>query len=487
MKKDTQLLLALAAGLSPDHKLVQTAENSHRLSSSFLKHAKLTKEDIFNTAESGTSFFNTAETWKIMPRLLRHLIDQGETITASDFTKKIDGGNTLLGYAEKFGTFSELFDPEVWQNNLDEMEKLWFEMQPKYRRTCDFWGYYQQAAALSGAEVRESVYKKASLNVDEAVKTITTGSVHRLDATLKQHGSAFSKQDLFLLDSEGKTPTASKDLLGNMDGILNVLKTNNEQITYQDMVRKRGDNPSLFEMAVQNVQISAAFTSQIWRGQMADMMALWEQVPEEKQKAVDIHSLLTDLEDHEFSHLVDLDQSMDRDTLTSSISVSSQYSKEPKSFEICVLGLQKTWHNIWSFDANGDNGLPNIDIEDLRLPHGYFKNSVMHAAVRYGFLEVVIDMVTAKNQWFSVDDLTDKKGGQLNILEMAAKQDKLGLIMDPARWVGSKERRDDMIKTWQRLPKDAQSDYDIDQMLVKLNRLNLRNAARQSATPSMRI
>jgi hypothetical protein len=51
--------------------------------------------------------------------------------------------------------------------------------------------------------------------------------------------------------------------------------------------------------------------------------------------------------------------------------------------------------------------------------------------------------------------------------------------MDPAHYVGSKERRDHMIKLWQALPDEQKKEYDIDNMLTQLNRLNLRHAALQ--------
>lgn len=474
MKKDTQLLLALAAGLELDHKLVTTAANSPALQDQFLASAKLTKEDVFSTAESGVSFFNNKEVWPLMPKLITQLRAQGETITAEDFTRKVDGGNTLIEYAEKFGELRAVFAAENWRDNLDEMEKLWFSTTPRFRKTFDFWPHYHEAAKLSAVKLREGVFAASGIDISEATENLLSGRAHIVDQELKKHGEALSKDDLFLLDVNGKTVTDNPRLWDSFDKIVTILANNGETLSIEDMKRERAGNPSLLESAVQKVRVASLFTKSVWKGQMGDMLSLWQEVPEDKRAAVDMPALLTALEDYEFAHLIDLDNGMSVAQLTSPHRVAVHGGKD---FDIRPLGLQQTWHNIWSLDDTQDNGLPPVGLDELRQPHGYYGLSCMHAAVRYGFAEVVVDMLQAKGEWFSADDLTDKRHEQPSILDLLVQQGKTDLVMDPANWVGSTQKRDDMIKIWQRLPKDTQDGYDIDGMLTTLNRLNLRARA----------
>ena len=494
MKKDTQFLLALASGLKPDHKLLQNMEASSRLREAFLAAAVLTKEDVFSSADSHVSFFNEAEVWPIFPRIVAHLRKNGETITAADFQTKIDGGNSLLSYAEKLGTLKFLFAAENWENNLDEMENLWFSASDNCRKLFDFWPHYHSAAKLSNIDLRESIVSQTGESVNTVMEQILNGHAHVVDKRLKDAGHKLTKGDLFLVDTLGKSLSKDKRLWDHFDGIIQILRNNGERLCLADFERERAGNRSLFDSALQNSRISTIFTSKIWRGRMGEMMALWDKVPDDKRSGVDMTALLTDLEDHEFSHLINLDEDMsiadlvkpqiiatrDNDSTSSTTSIAPPQGEQSTktSFEIRPLGLQAAWHNIWSLDnTSNESGLPPIGLDELRLPHGYFGQSCMFAATRYGFFEIVVDLLRAKNEWFNIDDITNKTGKHPSILDLLIKQEKVDLVMQPKDWTGSKEKRDDMIKLWQTLPKDVQKDYDIDKMLTTLNRLNLRAAA----------
>lgn len=475
MRKETQLKLALAIGLQPDHKLIQSAKNSQNLANEFMESSKFTKE-IFAPSETGVSFFNNAEVWPAMPRIVAALKKSGETIKAYDFLQKRDGGNTLVEYAEKFDAFKYLFAAENWKDNLEEMEKLWFGASERHRRNFDFWAQYHEAAKLSNITLRESVIASAGMEVDAAIEQMLNGHAHIVDSNLKKDGKALSKEDLFLIDSRGRTLSEDKRLWDQFEKLVQILKNNGDKLSLEDFERTRAGNKSLFESAIQNARVTEIFKPSVWKGRIGDMFSLYYRLHDDKKEAVDIQSLVTDLEDYEFSHLVDVENGMDAAALTTAHRVKTSIPIKP-AFNIYPLGLQKTWHNIWSLDTNRQNSLPDIGIEDLRKVHGPLDQTCLHAATRFGFIEVAIDMLKERNEWFAPDDITVRKNDQPSVLDILVKQDKVGLIMDPKHYVGTKERRDHMIKLWQALPDSHKKEYDIDNMLTQLNRLNLRHAA----------
>lgn len=485
MKKETQLKLALAVGLDPKHALVQSATNSPHLAEEFMKNGGFTKE-IFAPAESGVSFFNNKEVWPAMPRIIAALRANGETITADDFLQKRDGGNTMIEYAEKFGALKFLFAPKNWENNLEEMEKLWFGTTERFRKTFDFWSHYHEAAKLSNVTLRESVITSAGLDVNTVMEQILNGHAHIVDSALKKNGNGLSKNDLFLIDSHGKTVSEDKRLWDQFEKIAQIVKNNGETLTLDDFDRSRAGNKSLFESAVQQARVTEIFKPSLWKGRLGEMYSLYYRLHSDRKDAVDIQALVSDLEDYEFSHLVDIDKGMNAAALTTAHMVKTSIPTVP-AFTIYPLGLQKTWHNIWGLDTSRKNSLPDIGIADLRKVHGPLGQTCLHAAARFGFIEVVIDMLKERGEWFAPDDLTVKKNDQPCVLDILAKQNKVALLLDPACYVGTKERRDHMIKIWQSLPDTQKKEHDIDQMLTQLNRLNIRHAAAQRNAPKPKL
>lgn len=485
MKKDKQLLLALICGLDVDHKLMKTAGSAEILSDSLLRQSRLTKDDLFAPSESGQNFFDFREVWPKIPAIIDKIRQSGEPVEAADFAKKLGGDKTILELAEKHEALVYVFHPQIWKNNLPEMEKLWFQTKKINRGNLDFGRLRQNVAQHSGIVLREDRLAQYGISAGLLRTNLREGEAADVDTRLKSRGDRLRKEDIFLIDGDGETVLDNSRTWDHFDKIASILQKNGEQFTAADFKFSRGDGKTPLARAGEFSKLDKVFSPALWKGRIDEMMALWDSVPTGQKSSVKIGAVVSALEDDSFSEMLDVTQDV---TLAGLIKPHHPTLKtlrtEEDDYTVRPLGLQKTWYNIWDVQKALDTRGETIDLDHLRLPHGWFGNSCLHAAANYGFTEVVVDMLRKNGEWFAAEDLLTKKDGQESVLEIITRQDKLGVIMKPELWLG---RAETLIKVWDALPTPKQSQFNMEDMLAKINLLGLRQAARArmgGATPA---
>ncbi|GEM_PF-2935363 len=478
MKKEKQLLLALICGLDMDHKLIKTAGSTEALSDTLLRQSRLTKDDLFEASETGQVFFDHREVWPKLPAIIEKIKETGETIDASDFQKKPAGAGdkTILELAEKHDALVYLFHPRIWKNNLAEMEKLWFFTKKASRTNLDFTKLRQNIARDSGIQLREERLSYLGMPVGTLRTELREGAIEEVDSRLRMRGDRFRKEDLFLIDGDGETVLDNRRTWDSFDKIVATMQKHGDFFTAADLKSSRGDGKSALARAGEFDKLDKVFTPVLWKSRIDEMMALWDSVPLGQKSSVKINTVIAALEDDSFSDMIDPDKDV---TLVGLINPHhpklSTVRSEEGDYTIRPLGLQKTWHHIWDIEKALEARGEHIGLDHLRLPHGWFGQSCLHAAASYGFTEVVVDLLKKNGEWFSADDLLAKKTGHESVLDIISRQDKLDVIMKPELWLG---RADTLIKVWDTLPIAKQNKYDMEDMLSKINLLSLRQAAR---------
>lgn len=484
MKKDKQLLLALICGLDTDHKLMQTAGSAEVLSDALLRQSRLRKEDLFDTPESGENFFDHAEVWSKMPEIIAKIKESGDTIDADDFQKKNGGTSTILELAEKHDALIYLFHPKIWKGNLDEMERLWFFTKPASRTNLDFTKVRQNVASTSGITLRED--KLASFGVPSGLMRthLKEGEIEEVNNTLRAKGDRLRKEDLFLIDGSGETVLDTERTWSHFEKISEVIRGNGENFSRQDFLRSRGEGKTPLVRAAEAEALGKVFSTAIWEGRVDEMMALWDHVSDQHKKMVHIDAIVSILEDKQYSDLVDVDGEITAEFLNTPIRPDiTEIRAIEEPYEIRPLGLQKTWHHFDAvFTALKERG-ETITLDDLRKPHGWHARSCLDAAIGYGFLEVVIDLLKDNDEWFTIEDLTETNDSDHpSLLDTIIKHQKLDKLMAPELWVG---RADGLIQLWEKLPLDIKKDLDMEDTLQKINRMSLRQAVRRQQGPKM--
>jgi len=147
-----------------------------------------------------------------------------------------------------------------WGGSLEELEQSFYSLPKETRDEIDFSTIRKQIAQKQGIELREDVLASVGINpkiVWSAI--IDSWSIKEAGQALletkevfKAKGLKLSKEDLFILDEEGRSLFSHRKNLHafeNFGLIVEILAENNERFTKQDCLFQRGHNPDLLKEA----------------------------------------------------------------------------------------------------------------------------------------------------------------------------------------------------------------------------------------------
>ena len=478
MNKGKQLVIGILAGLGADHDAMKELLTEAETATDLMSGVSIGKCDLLQVYREGKTIFENKNAWANLPKMAELIAEKGERFEVEDFTRAIGGTKTLLKLATENDGVKPLFSPVIWKGRLAEMDQLWFKMEKTERNKHDYTTLKLEVASASGVQLREDRLSEMGMSRTELWNMMRDGKIEEIRAKMEPHGEHLTKEDVFLVDSDGDTIFHTKTAWENFEAIREELARHGEQLEVEDFLFSIGDRDTPLKKAVTHDSLGRIFNEAVWAGRPEKMLELYEAVPEDKRSSIKLREVLSGL--MEASHAADIkiDDGLSIDFLTTPLEQKAMTdSKEASSYSYRPLGTKVVWDDIEKVRGLLKARDERISKEDLNLQCGYGQETCLSSAIRHGHLLEVLEILDENGEGLSLEDLTDSRyEGDESLLDIIGETYQLPILMDPSRWVGQAAG---FSQLWSAVKEGHKSQVDASGTIARINRMSVRSRFQQ--------
>ncbi len=479
MDKKTLLIVGMLLGFEKDHEIYDDLDWNEDTAGALLKAGAIKKEDIFSMAPNGKNFFEYKAAWNNFKKLIKFLKQAGQDVSLSDLRKELKDGKSAIDMAIEADAIDELFLPEIWAGNLEEMEKLWYSIDKKKREGKDFSDYKIAAARHEGITIREDELQTLGIKPSEVHAAIRNGNISEIREKLALYGNSFKMDDAKLCDSDGDHSFYTKSSWGVFEELVEEWEKNGEFPDAEFFQFSRGSQASIVEASFRHDSWHMIFNTKVFAGRPGELMKLYNSLAEDRQESIDIDKISSVIIEELCGDQITIDKNLRLEHLTTPL-YSAENERETKN-PVIGLGLEKIWENMddvrEALAGNGDR----ISLKDLRAACGPSGDNCLVRAARFGHFEDVINVLDDSGEKLQLSDLLAKKDSDgENLLDVIIENDQLSVLLQPELWV---RRVDQLCEVWGNIPEQVQSEQKeaFRAAQTQANRLSLRALQEEQA------
>ncbi|MBU0858438.1 MAG: hypothetical protein KJ667_00740, partial [Alphaproteobacteria bacterium] len=455
MNKGKKLILAVLCGLPVDHKMVKAAVSDPSAAADMLETTKISKADFLTTLGEDDPLFAHEQTWENLPRIAALLKAQGEHFTAQDFMTPLTGVLSPVRYAERTRKLDKLFSPEIWEGRRQELDKVFYSVMKVERDKLNFTEIRRAVAALTGELTPEDRLKTYNLDPSSVRTKIRNGNISELKTDLAKHGDRITKEYVFLLDSAGDNIFEFKDTFEQIDKWLPELEAHGERLGKDDFLFSVGDQKTPLQHAINHSQLPKIFRARIWHGHAAEMLELFEKLPQTERVKVDIQAVLSELKEAEYGPKVVTGKDVTLETLTSVLNEAER--NNGNFFPIHALGFERVWKEMAQIRQTLAEKGQKLTLDHLRQPAGLSGDTVMMLAARGGHFDQVMAIAADAGEVLSVAELTAPGNNGKSLLDVLVTRGEAPSLFKAESWIG---RGQELMTLWDKIPQDKRKDID---------------------------
>ncbi len=471
MNKGKQLLIAVLCEFDQSHEIYRGIVKDSDTARQLMASTNVTKADIFSATLDGKSFFDYRETWDRIDALVKLLRERGEEVYPRDFTKVITGSKTVLQLCEDRNAIDKLFSPFIWKGRMEEMKELWFAVHQNDRRKNDFRVICRKVAEAEGREMREDKIERMGVRQADVRIALNTGDFDSIRSKMAAFGDYLRKEDVLApAEDTGDSLLTPGMPWSHFEKIAAELGRNGEVFTRKDFLARYNNGTTILDRAVQLNELGKVFHPAVWAGRPHEMMELYEVVPADRKKDVNIQQVLSEVVDQAYAAKIKMDGNL---TLSSLSRTFGRVADGRGGFSFRLLGMKSLWQKMDDVRAQLRLRGEKISLSDLRASAGGIEGETcLKAAARHGQFAQVLSILEESGESIGKDDLLYRGAADSQtLLEILVESEQLQLLMKPDLWAG---RAQDLMDVWKHVPIAARDDAQFQKLQSEVNRLSLR-------------
>jgi hypothetical protein len=488
MSREKQLALARVCGAHDAHDMIKDVLDAQVPEGS----AAITAADVFMPLQNGKSLFDYEEAWiniDGIAALVRNT--SGEEITAQHFLTPDFENKAPASRAKTSAARAAVFGPKFWKDPV-EMELQWLKLYSEDTTLLDERMRAKRLVAWeAGVNIRELQLEKWGITFDNIKNAIKNGSYDGLRKHFAVYGDYLRVEDVLLLDGHGDHRLDSQDAWRNFEALTKELARNGQRLSLADYKRKIGSRNSIIEEALfreanGDSMAKKIFVASLWKGRLADMIALYACVPPKQREKIEIGPVLRELVEADCMERLPIDSSLEKSHLLAPLNteISRQLQDLYKNDEgnkaryarpVVGLGLPTVWSQIDSVRAHLAAHGEKLMLDDLRTVSGTKNETCLQVAARAGRFADVMAMLDETGERLTLDDLKYECVGigaeSKTLLGILAEKNQLGLVFQSRLWIG---RAGELAEAWKSLPAFRQGGIEIQTLLAEANQASAR-------------
>jgi hypothetical protein len=477
MNNGKKLIWAVLCGLPADSQYVKDALGSVDTARELLEASAIGKEELLAAEGTETALISQPQVWDKFPVIAQMLRAQGQEFTTADLTTKRGAGETPIRYAERHGKLDKLFSADVWQGRLAEMDRLFYTVSKTERDKMNYVEIRRSVAAATGDLTADDRLRSYGLEPMSVRTGLYQGNVAELKDKLAANGDRIRKEYLFILDSAGDNMFEYAATFDNMDSWLPELEAHGERLTKEDCTATMIDKRSILDFAAKHNKLDKLFRARVWKGHGAEMMELFNTLPETERAKVNINAVLSDLKEAEYGARVSTA------SLADLTKVFNEHERGGAAFfPVHALGFEKVWKDMDNVRAALAARGENLTLDHLRQPAGMSGESVMMFAARNRHFAQVMAIASDARQRVTLDELTAAGPLGKSILDVMVEKGDVAQLFVPEQWVG---RGRELVELWNKVPVTARKDIDFETIAGRVNVMTLRERVAGVPRPSL--
>lgn len=274
---------------------------------------RLRKEDLFLRDNDNQTILDFYPAWdhfeQWYPELLRH----NEGFTAEDFLRTRVESRGPLATLISHNMLHKVFKAEFWNKNPEEMLRVFSHVPEDKKSAVDIDNVLAEIIEMNfGKEFDVAMMCNPNDFLRPVPGPVLKGRngqvVEVLPGMLKTFWESFNTivsgmdwagEPLKLSHLRHRSVLLDENFIqtgirhGKLETILHLARENGEYITPEDFCHKNTKGQSALSETIRRRQTALLFAPDLWVGRARDMLALWNEVPQEAQKGIDINASLS--------------------------------------------------------------------------------------------------------------------------------------------------------------------------------------------------
>lgn len=258
------------------------------------------KEDFFVEVSSGKSLFHDKAHFKNFSKWTKYFAHYGDYFTAEDLTIKFGMESSFLERAISEDVLSDVFHPQCWIDNLEEMKRLWDLVPQDKRSKCDFIHSYTEAEdasyqielPLDHRLTKEMLFTPVVKHEDNNKSVIPLGlpwvweNFSTIQEILTKKGTPITLHDMHATSGLAEESVAIKAVrFGGLQHFMSLVSPSKGQtLDYESCAHKTSIGSSLIAEVAKRYQLDEFFQPQYWVRNTAAMIKLWGDITDNMAK-----------------------------------------------------------------------------------------------------------------------------------------------------------------------------------------------------------